>query len=125
GTGTTTGSGIVAPSALASSFGTFNITAGQTSYSATSGQPLPTVLGGVRLKIGATDAQLLFVSTTQINFLMPSTTTTGGILDVTVTNADTTTRTGKVRVEAFAPGLFSAQASGKGVAAANWTTNGQ
>lgn len=125
GTGTTTGSGIVAPNALASAFGTFNITAGQSSYSAVPGQPLPTVLGGVRLKIGTTDAQLLFVSATQINFMLPSTTTTGGILDVIVTNADATTRTGKVRVEAFAPGLFSAQANGKGVAAANWTTTGQ
>ncbi|MBS1810680.1 MAG: hypothetical protein JST84_21125 [Acidobacteria bacterium] len=125
GSGTTTGSGVVAPGGLASAFGTFNITAGQTSYSAPSGQPLPKVLGGVRLKIGTTDADLLFVSTTQINFLIPSNTTSGGIQDVTVTNANSTTTTGKVRVEAFAPGLFSAQASGKGVAAANYTTNGQ
>ncbi len=125
GAGTTAGSGIVAPSALASAFGVFNITAGQSSYSATSGQPLPTVLGGVRLRVGTIDAQLLFVSATQINFLVPSTAPTGGIRDVIVTNADTTTRTGKLQVEAFAPGLFSAQASGKGVAAANWTTTGQ
>lgn len=124
GSGTTAQSGIVAPSGLASAFGTFNITAGQTSYSATSGQPLPTVLGGVRLKIGTTDAELLFVNATQINFLMPSN-ATAGIQDVTVTNANGTTRTGKVRVEAFAPGLFSAKASGAGVAAANWTTTGQ
>ena len=125
GSGTTTDSGMVSPGGLASAFGAFTITAGQSSYSAIGGQALPKVLGGVVLKIGTTDAELLFVSATQINFLMPSTVATGGILDVTVTNANATTRIGKVRVEAFAPGLFSALASGKGVAAANWTTTGQ
>lgn len=124
GTGTTAGSGIVTPNGLASAFGTFNVTAGQTSYAAPSGQPLPKVLGGVRVKIGTSDADLLFTSATQINFLVPSNAVTGGIQDITVTNADNSTRTGKVRVESFGPGLFSAKASGTGVAAANWTTTG-
>lgn len=125
GNGTTAGSGIVTPNGLASAFGTFNVTAGQTSYSAPSGQPLPKVLGGVRVRIGTNDADLLFAGATQINFLVPSNAATGGILIITVTNADNTTRTGNVRVESFAPGLFSAKASGAGVAAANWTTTGQ
>jgi uncharacterized protein (TIGR03437 family) len=124
GTGTTTGSGIVAPDGLASAFGTFNITPGQSSYAATPGQPLPKVLGGVRVRIGTTDADLIFVNAGQINLLIPSGTATGAIADILVTNADSSTRTGKVRVEAFAGGLFSAKATGTGVAAAEWTITG-
>lgn len=125
GTGATDGSGIVTPEGLASAFGTFNITAGQSSYSATPGQALPKVLGGVRVRIGTTDADLLFVGTTQINLIIPTGTATGGLVDILVTNANGTTVPGKVRVELFAPGIFSAKTDGKGVAAADWTTTGQ
>lgn len=125
GTGPTDGSGIVTPEGLASAFGTFNITAGQTSYTATPGQTLPKVLGGVRVRIGTTDADLLFVGTTQINLIIPTGTATGGIVDVLVTNANSTTVAGRVRVESFAPGIFSAKTDGKGVAAADWTITGQ
>ncbi len=125
GTGPTAGSGIVTPEGLASAFGTFNVTAGQTSYTATPGQALPKVLGGVRVRIGTTDADLLFVGTTQINLIIPTATTTGGLVDVLVTNANSTTVSGRIRVESFAPGLFSAKADGKGVAAADWTITGQ
>jgi uncharacterized protein (TIGR03437 family) len=125
GAGTSTNSGIVAPNGLASAFGVFNITPGQSSYAATMGQPLPKVLGGVSVKIGTIDAELLFVNANQINLVIPSNATVGGILTVTVTNANSTTSTGSVRVEAFAPGLFSAKANGTGVAAADWTMTGQ
>ena len=125
GTGPTDGSGILTPEALASAFGTFNITAGQSSYSATPGQALPKVLGGVRVTIGTTDADLLFVNASQINLIIPAGTATGGLVNVVVTNANNTTVNGTVRVEAFAPGLFSAKTDGKGVAAADWTRTGQ
>ena len=125
GTGPTSGSGIVTPEGLASAFGTFNITAGQTSYTATPGQALPKILGGVKVRIGTTDADLLFVGTTQINLIIPTGTATGGIVDVLVTNANNSTIAGKIRVESFAPGIFSAKTDGKGVAAADWTITGQ
>ena len=125
GTGPTSGSGIITPEGLASAFGTFNITAGQSSYTATAGQALPKVLGGVKVRIGITDADLLFVGTTQINLIIPTGTATGGLVDILVTNANGTTVPGKVRVELFAPGIFSAKANGKGVAAADWTITGQ
>jgi uncharacterized protein (TIGR03437 family) len=125
GVGPTTGSGIVTPEGLASAFGTFNITPGQTSYSAPAGQTLPKILGGVKVRIGTTDADLLFVGTTQINLIIPAGTATGGIVDILVTNANNTTVPGKVRVETFAPGVFSAKTDGKGVAAADWTITGQ
>ncbi len=125
GSGVTAGSGVVTPEGLASAFGTFNITAGQTSYTAPAGQALPKILGGVKVRIGTTDADLLFVGTTQINLIIPTGTATGGIVDILVTNANSTTVPGKVRVETFAPGVFSAKADGKGVAAADWTITGQ
>jgi len=125
GTGPTSGSGIVTPDGLASAFGTFNVTAGQSSYTATPGQPLPKILGGVKVRIGVTDADLIFVGTTQINLVIPTNTTTGGLVDVLVTNANSTTVAGKIRVESFAPGVFSAKSNGKGVAAADWTITGQ
>ncbi len=124
GTGTTTGSGIVTPEGMASAFGTFNITPGQSSYAATPGQALPKVLGGVRVRIGTTDADLLFVNAGQINLIIPAGTATGNI-SVVVTNANSTTVNGTVQVEAFAPGLFSAKTDGTGVAAADWTRTGQ
>jgi uncharacterized protein (TIGR03437 family) len=57
-------------------------------------------------------AQVLFSSPTQVNFVMPPSTATGRAT-VTIGGA-----VGDVLVEAVAPGVFSANANGKGVAAA-------
>ncbi len=57
----------VAPNSLASAFGEF---AGVTEESATS-LPLPANLGGVELLVGGEPAPLRYVSSTQINFLVP------------------------------------------------------
>ena len=124
GTGTTAGSGIVTPDGLASAFAAFNITAGQPFYVATPGQALPKILGGVKVTINGTDADLLFVGTTQINFVVPANAPTGAVQTITVTNANATTSTGLVRIELFAPGIISAKSDGTGVAAANWTIDG-
>lgn len=124
GTGTTAGSGIVTPDGLASAFAAFNITAGQPFYVATPGQALPKILGGVKVTINGTDADLLFVGPTQINFVVPANAPTGAVQTITVTNANATTSTGLVRIESFAPGIISAKSDGTGVAAANWTIDG-
>ncbi len=124
GTGTTTGSGIVTPDGIASAFGAFTITAGQPFYSATPGQALPKILGGVKVTINGTDADLLFVGTGQINFIIPTNAPTGAVQTITVTNATGPASTGLVRIETFAPGVFSVTADGRGIAAANWTPNG-
>ena len=47
-----------------------------TSHSASN--PYPTTLGGVKLNIGGVDAQLAFVGTGQISFVVPSNVPTGG-----------------------------------------------
>ena len=124
GTGTTAGSGIVTPDGLSSAFGNFTIAAGQPFYSATPGAALPKTLGGVKVTINGTDSDLLFVGTSQINFVVPTNAPTGAVQTITVTNSNNSTSTGTVRIENFAPGLFSVTSDGRGIAAANWTPNG-
>ncbi|MFN7944200.1 MAG: hypothetical protein U0Z53_02390 [Blastocatellia bacterium] len=62
-------------------------------------------------------APLFFVSPTQINYQLPPGTATGKAT-VTVLSGDGAAATGSVNVTSIAPGLFSADASGQGLAAA-------
>ncbi|MGH9843137.1 MAG: LamG-like jellyroll fold domain-containing protein [Blastocatellia bacterium] len=79
--------------------------------------PLPTELGGTRVKIGDQVAGLFFVSPTQVNFHMPPM-TANGAASVAITNANGLVSYGAPQIAAVAPGLFSANADGQGVAAA-------
>ncbi len=84
--------------------------------------PLPTNLGGTTVSVrdltGAERyAQIFFVSPTQVNYLMPPGTYAGRAL-VTVRNANGLESSEVVQVGDTAPGVFSADASGRGVAAA-------
>ena len=63
-------------------------------------------------------APLFFVSAGQINYLIPPGTGAGPAL-VTVTAGDGRISTGAVEISPVAPGLFTANASGRGVPAAN------
>jgi hypothetical protein len=107
-----------APDELASLFGT-NLANTTLPASAT---PLPTSLGGTTVQV--TDsagvqrlAQLIYVSPLQVNFLVP-TNTALGLATVTVTGPDGATASAIVLVTRTAPGLFSQNTSGQGVAAA-------
>ena len=84
-------------------------------------QPLPLTLGGVSLVV--TDAAgtqrgapLVYVSPSQINFVVPDGTAGGPAKFVATAGAASSTATGFV--SAVAPSLFSANGSGTGVAAA-------
>jgi len=82
--------------------------------------PLPTELGGVRLKVkdgaGAERlAPLFFVSPSQINYQIPPGAVVG-LAGVTVTNGADVTAAGAVEIATVSPGLFSADASGQGIA---------
>ncbi len=84
--------------------------------------PLPTTLAGTTVKItdsANTDrsAGLFFVSPAQINFHIPPGTATG-MAGVTITNANGLISYGAMQIDVVAPGLFSANADGQGVAAA-------
>ena len=65
----------LAPDMLATLFGSFQ-TSNDQSYSATS-QPLPTTLSGVKVTLYGAVGGLLFVSSTQINFMVPAGLTEG------------------------------------------------
>lgn len=84
--------------------------------------PLPTTLAGTTVKVrdsaGTTrDAPLFFVAPQQVNYLVPAGTMPGAAT-VTITSGSGAVSTGTAQVAAVAPGLFTANASGQGVAAA-------
>jgi len=62
-------------------------------------------------------AQLFFVSPSQVNFLLPRGTALGDAL-IGVTSSDGSVSTAPAQIARVAPGIFSANATGQGVAAA-------
>ncbi len=84
--------------------------------------PLPLSLGGTTIKVRDSagverPAPLFFVSPLQANYQIPPGTAPGGAI-VTVTSGAGTVSAGIALIESVAPGLFSANADGQGVAAA-------
>jgi uncharacterized protein (TIGR03437 family) len=82
--------------------------------------PLPTTLAGTRVLVRDSagverDAPLFFVAPAQVNYLIPAG-TAAGAATVVITSGDGKVSTGVVQIAAVAPGLFSANASGQGVA---------
>ena len=85
--------------------------------------PLPTDIAGTTVRVRDSNgvgrlAPLFFVAPTQINYLVPAG-TANGAATVTITSGDGTISVGTVNVVAVAPGLFTANSSGTGLAAAN------
>ncbi|MGE0131653.1 MAG: SBBP repeat-containing protein [Blastocatellales bacterium] len=84
--------------------------------------PLPTTLAGATVKVRDSrgverQAPLFFVSPNQINFQIPPGTSTG-LTTITSTDANGNSASGVEMITNVAPGLFSANANGQGVAAA-------
>ncbi|HKQ78305.1 MAG TPA: BACON domain-containing carbohydrate-binding protein, partial [Blastocatellia bacterium] len=84
--------------------------------------PLPTALAGTTVEVtdsaGMTRlAPLFFVSSGQVNYLIPSGVTAGSA-NVTIRSGAGAVSGGNIRIMAVAPGLFSANSNGQGVAAA-------
>ncbi|MBI1764094.1 MAG: hypothetical protein HYR56_21930, partial [Acidobacteria bacterium] len=108
----------LAPDSIAALFGTGLAT---TTAAATSAS-LPTDLGGVQVMVLDANgvrraAPLFFVSPTQINFQLPAA-TSAGPATIYVQRSGAVVGQGSVTVSTIAPGLFAANASGQGVAAA-------
>jgi uncharacterized protein (TIGR03437 family) len=109
---------LLAPSAIIAAFGT-NLATATSSANST---PLPLALAGTNVMVrdsAGTEraAALFFVSPTQINYQMPPE-TAPGVATITITNQAGVVSQGTVTIAAVAPGLFTANASGQGVAAA-------
>ncbi|HMY75749.1 MAG TPA: hypothetical protein PLQ88_28265, partial [Blastocatellia bacterium] len=81
------------------------------------GTSLPTELGGTTVEVNGRRAGLFFVSPTQINYHMPAE-TVEGVADVVVRNG-AKVFSGSVMIAKVAPAIFTANASGRGVPAAN------
>jgi uncharacterized protein (TIGR03437 family) len=86
-------------------------------------QPLPTTLLGtkvaVRDSLGVERlSPLFFVAPSQVNYLIPAG-TANGTATIVITSGDNTTSVGTQQISTVAPGLFTANASGVGVPAAN------
>ena len=108
----------IAPDSIASTFGE-GLATGTGSASAA---PLPATLAGSTVSVtdsrGATHAAPLFyVSPGQVNFLVPAAVAPGDAT-VTLSRTDAISFRGPVRISPVAPGLFAANANGRGVAAA-------
>jgi uncharacterized protein (TIGR03437 family) len=108
----------LAPDSIVAAFGTNLATATAVGTSV----PLPTTLAGssvrVRDRLGIEKvAPLFFVSATQINYLMPAGLATGPASVLAVSGTQSISLN-TVNLTAVAPGLFSANADGRGIAAA-------
>lgn len=120
--------GTVAPDSIVSIFGTTLATRVEVATT----QPLPTTLAGTSVKFKDTagresPASLIFVSPSQINCVTPAN-MADGTATITITGGDGKVSSGMVRIAQVAPGIFTANAVGRGVAAAvalRITVNGQ
>jgi uncharacterized protein (TIGR03437 family) len=84
--------------------------------------PYPTSLGGVSLTVVDSSgsqslAKLLYVSPSQINYLVPAGTATG-TATMNITDGAGNVQTSTSQIQVVAPGLFTANEDGKGVVAA-------
>jgi uncharacterized protein (TIGR03437 family) len=106
---------VLAVESIAATFGS-----GLASSTASSNTlPLPTTLGGVTVRLRDSlgverVSPLFFVSPTQINYQVPAGTSTGSAW-MTVVNESNTVAVGSVPISTVAPGLFTADASGRGL----------
>jgi uncharacterized protein (TIGR03437 family) len=111
------------PGSIAIAPGSLAIAGGQgfASSTVTNSAPFPTDTAGVSVTVidGAgvsTKAPLLYVSPTQINFMVPAS-VAPGTAQVTITNGTTTQTASNVEIATVAPGIFTL--NGSGLAAAN------
>ena len=109
----------LAPESIVAAFGT-GLATGQ-AFAAT--VPLPTILVGTTVKVrdsAGTErlAGLFYVSASQINFVIPGG-TKDGEATLTVTSGGVEVATGTLNITTVAPGLFSANATGEGLASGN------
>jgi uncharacterized protein (TIGR03437 family) len=111
--------GELAFEAIASIFGSHLSTGSGVALS----QPLPTTLGGSTVTVRDSQgserlAPLFYVSPTQINYQIPVG-TAAGVATVYVTSSDGTASACQVTISQVKPGFFTANSSGRGLAAAD------
>jgi uncharacterized protein (TIGR03437 family) len=111
-------SGELASEEIVAAFGTNLATTTQVSTAI----PLPTDIAGTRVQVRDSQnvtrlAPLFFVAPTQVNYQIPPG-TANGAATVTITSGDGSVSIGSITITTVAPSLFSASATGQGLAAA-------
>ena len=109
--------GTVSPGELVTIFGTNIGPVNPVSMTVTGGV-VDTVQGGVSVKVDGVAAPLIYVSQNQITIQIPYEATVGSGKVVKVTNGANPAATATVTIGATAPGIFTADGSGAGPAAA-------
>ncbi|HWQ33473.1 MAG TPA: CAP domain-containing protein, partial [Blastocatellia bacterium] len=112
--------GMVTPDSLAAAYGS-NLTT--TTITATS-QPLPTLLGDTIVTVNGAAAQLLFVSPTQINYVIPHSVSAGSATVRVTRGNGTLVASGTVSVNTVYPSVFTVSANGQGLPAGLTTFDG-
>jgi uncharacterized protein (TIGR03437 family) len=110
----------VAPDSIAAVFGTNLANSTETGRDTDPGTPgiqLPTTLGGVTVEIGGVRAGLFFISPAQINLHVPPNVPVGSPAIVVRNNG--VVSNGTAQIVNVAPGIFTFNATGQGVAAGN------
>lgn len=108
----------LAPESIVTAFGTAMATTTQPANTT----PLPTEIAGTRVIVRDStgterNAPLFFISPTQVNYQIPQGTADGN-LTITLINGYGSSTNGSAQIVKVAPGVFSANSNGKGVAAA-------
>ena len=111
-------SGDLSAEQIVAAFGTNLATATQVATAI----PLPTDIVGTTVRVRDNNgvnrlAPLFFVAPSQVNYLIPAG-TANGAATVTITSGDGSISVGTINVVPVAPGLFTANSSGTGIAAA-------
>jgi virginiamycin B lyase len=111
--------GEMAAESIVAAFGSRLATATQ----AATALPLPVELANTRVSVRDSanvtrDAPLFFVSPSQVNYLIPAG-TANGAATITFTSGDGRVSLSAAQIANVGPGLFAANADGRGVAAAN------
>jgi len=93
-----------------------------TNTAGASSLPLPTLLGGAEVRVrdaGGAErpSGMFFASSGQLNYLIPAG-TANGVATIIVRREGVDTAQGTATIDTLAPGLFTANSSGQGVAAA-------
>lgn len=107
---------VVSPTGIATLFGS-NLAS---TTASTSGSSLPTTLGGVNVNVDGIAAGLSYVSPTQINLVIPSSVPASSSQLLFSYNNGTLAASGAALVQSVAPGIFTANGSGSGLAAGDW-----
>lgn len=115
-------SATVSPGELVTMFGT-NIGPAIPAPMVVAGGYASTTVGGVSVTIDGQSAPILYVSANQVTVQVPYEVTTGTLKNVVLTNGANPPANAQVTIASSVPGIFSADGSGTGEAAALNTTS--